>query len=109
VSASEDLAMVKLICLINRPETLTADAFRQWWLGHHAHVAARLPGLRRYTINVARGTDGPYDGVAELWFDDEDALSRAFDSDEGRECAREDRELIRGRVAFLTEEHVIVA
>lgn len=100
--------MVKLICLINRPETVAANAFRAWWLGHHSHVASRLPGLRRYTINVAREEDGPFDGVAELWFDDEQAMTRAFASDVGQECAREDRELIRGRIAFITEEHVIV-
>lgn len=102
--------MVKLVCLINRPHGMTHGAFRAWWLGHHAHVAARLPGLRRYTISVAQdmaGAPAAYDGVAELWFDDVAAMDAAFASEEGQRCAREDRELIGRRTVLLTEEHVI--
>ena len=100
--------MVKLVCLINRPEGASAEQFRGWWLGHHAAVAAKLPGLLRYTISTAVRPDAPYDGVAELWFADEPTMEAAFASAEGIECAREDRELIGRRTALLTEEHVIV-
>lgn len=102
--------MLKLVCLINRPRGITHEAFRGWWLGHHAQIAARLPGLRRYTISVAEDmADAPpaYDGVAELWFDDVAAMDAAFASEEGQRCAREDRELIGRRTVLLTEEHVI--
>lgn len=103
--------MIKLVCLIERPKGVTRDEFRAWWLGHHSTVAARLPGLRRYTISVSEGSpqnEPPCDGVAELWFDSEAAMEAAFQSERGQECAREDRELIGRRIAFVTREHVIL-
>jgi uncharacterized protein (TIGR02118 family) len=104
--------MVKLICLIHRPEGQSKEGFQRWWLDHHARVAAALPGLRRYTISTTpldrEGESAPFDGVAELWFDSEDAMEAAFASEQGQACAREDRELIGRRIAFLTQEHVII-
>jgi hypothetical protein len=71
-------------------------------------VAARLPGLLRYTISIPLpGEDCPGDGIAELWFADREAMNEAFASPEGLDCQREDRELIGTRHAFLMEEHVI--
>jgi len=104
--------MIKLVCLIGRPETVSHDAFVQWWLGHHAKVAGQLPGLRHYIISVAPEQDSgqvpPFDGVAELWFDSPEAMNLAFASEKGKECAREDRQLIGRRIAFVTEEHIII-
>jgi uncharacterized protein (TIGR02118 family) len=102
--------MVKLVCLINRPAGTTAEAFREWWLGHHAPLAARLPGLRRYVISLSQpvaGGEAPYDGVAELWFDSQEAMESAFASPAGQEVSREDADCIGARVAFVTEEHVV--
>jgi uncharacterized protein (TIGR02118 family) len=103
--------MIKLVCLINRPEGVSSAVFREWWLGHHVKVAARLPGLRRYIVSIAEPDEGgepPYDGVAELWFDSAKAMQAAFDSEDGQECAREDREFIGRRLAFITAEHVVI-
>jgi uncharacterized protein (TIGR02118 family) len=49
----------------------------------HVPLASRLPGLRRYSISRPRGLGGsaPY-LVAELWFDDADALKAALKSPE---------------------------
>lgn len=103
---------IKLICLITRPDGQDRAAFLDWWLGHHARVAARLPGLKRYTINVVDRTDdngdAPFDGVAELWFTDAGAMAAAFASPQGRLCADEDRHLLGGRIALVTREHPIV-
>lgn len=105
--------MIKLVCLIQRPAHQSKEAFKAWWLGHHAQIAARLPGLRRYVISTSlldeNGQEAPYDGVAELWFEDRSAMEEAFASPAGRECAREDAELIGSRIAFLTEEHAVIA
>lgn len=103
--------MLKLVCLINRPVGMPVEDFRRWWLGHHAAVAAQLPGLTRYTISTSlpsAESEAPFDGVAELWFPDEATMDAAFTSPQGLACAREDRDLIGARCAFLTEEHIIL-
>lgn len=103
--------MIKLICLINRPSNKTPEEFKDWWLNHHAKVAAKLPNLRRYTINttVSESEDEmPFDGVAELYFDSYEDMENAFVSEQGQECSKEDEELIGKRLAFITEEHVII-
>jgi uncharacterized protein (TIGR02118 family) len=56
----------------------------------HIPLVQKLPGLRRYTLSrnavAVRGGD-PYYRVAELDFDDVEALRAAFGSDPGRETA----------------------
>lgn len=104
--------MLKLICLINRPSDKTPEEFKDWWLNHHAKVAAKLPNLRHYTINttVARSAHDeiPFDGVAELYFDSYEDMENAFASEQGQACSKEDKELIGNRLALITEEHVII-
>ena len=50
----------------------------------HVPLASRLPGLRRFTLSRPRALgpgDAPY-LVAELWFDDADAMKAALKSPE---------------------------
>ncbi len=58
----------------------------------HIPLAKKLPGLRRYTISrnasAVRGGE-PYYLVAELDWDDQDALKAAFASPEGQATARD--------------------
>ena len=65
-----------------------ADSFEQYYRDVHVPMAARLPGLRRFTVSHPRGlgTPAPY-MVAELWFDDADALKAALKSPEMAETA----------------------
>ncbi len=97
-------AMIKLtFCLRRRPD-LSIEEFHHYWRDTHAPlVAARADvlGIRRYVqVHTAdhpglheafrRRNDGapePYDGVAELWFDD----LAAFGRDDPRGAAGERR------------------
>lgn len=60
-----------------------ADSFEQYYRDTHVPMAARLPGLRRFTVSHPRGlgTAAPY-MMAELWFDDAEALKTALKSPE---------------------------
>jgi uncharacterized protein (TIGR02118 family) len=51
------------------------EQFEQHYAEVHVPLASKLPGLRRFTTSHPRGlgTGAPY-FVAELWFDDADAL-----------------------------------
>lgn len=57
------------------------EAFEQHYTEVHVPLASKLPNLRRFTTSHPRGlgTDAPY-MVAELWFDDGDALNSALKS-----------------------------
>lgn len=65
-----------------------AEAFDRHYAEAHIPLASTLPGLRRFTRSHPRGLGGeaPY-FVAELWFDDADALKAAMKSPEMAETA----------------------
>lgn len=73
--------------LFERPAGVDEDAFENWYLGQHAPLAKRLPGLRRYTVNrLARDADletSPVFRVAQLVWDDAASASDAFNSPDG--------------------------
>ena len=68
--------MVKVFALIPRRGDISEQQFHEHWAGPHAQLALRITTLRRYVQShrVAPKLDGlpepPYDGIAEVWFDD---------------------------------------
>ncbi len=103
--------MVKLVGLIRKRPDLSWEAFQRHWLDTHAQLAARLPGLRRYTINlVDRGAfpAAAYDGFSELWFDSREALDVAFAGPEGQAIERDIPAFIGELVRVVVEEHEIM-
>jgi uncharacterized protein (TIGR02118 family) len=106
--------MVKAIYLIRRKPSMSATDFHRYWREVHGAIAARIPGLRRYVQchAIARDGDGAeYDGAAEAWFDDMEAVRRAVATPEYA-AAREDEarfiDLERTTLMF-TEEVPIIA
>ncbi|MGB7053601.1 MAG: EthD domain-containing protein [Acidimicrobiales bacterium] len=79
--------IVKLVFCVRRKPELTREEFQRYWLDEHGPLVRSLreaqPGLRRYvqshTIEIpaselaraSRGTAEPYDGITEVWIDDE--------------------------------------
>lgn len=99
--------MIKLTYCLHRLPSLTRQEFQTYWRGSHAplvEAASQALGIRRYVqqhttesalsnaSNAARGIphgDGEdFDGVAELWFDSEEAFATAVGTEEGRKHAR---------------------
>ena len=77
--------MVKAIYLIRRKPGMSGEDFHRYWRDVHGAIAARIPGLRRYVqchAIVRHGDGSEYDGAAEAWFDDMDAVRRAVASAE---------------------------
>ena len=87
--------MIKLMYSITRKEELSVEEFQTYWRETHAPIAAKIPGVRRYIQNhtlpetYGGNTPPPYDGVAELWFDDMQAFRDGIASPEC-DAARED-------------------
>jgi len=89
---------------------MSHEEFAEYWLRIHAPKAKKLPGLRKYTINVlsSEGEEGAYDGLAELWFDDMDAWKRALESPEGREAGKDGDNFVGKMLLLYAEEHKII-
>lgn len=76
----------KRLGILRKKEGMSHDEFVNHWLTRHAALCTKLPGLRRYSVNLVDRQRFPkfgYDGFSELWFDSEDDLKAAFASPEG--------------------------
>ena len=107
--------MVKLIYCISKKPELSVEEFQRYWRETHGPIAGAIPGLRRYVqCHVVPELYGrqapPYDGAAELWFDDLDALGVAMRSPEVRAAIEDEKNFIdHSRVAsFVTIEKPVV-
>jgi uncharacterized protein (TIGR02118 family) len=109
--------MIKSLSLLTRKPELTRAQFTRHWVEIHAPLARAVPGLRRYVqSHIVEERQRPdiaalevdVDGVAELWFDDREAMARALASPEAR-ALHADGALFIGRIkTFTMEEKVII-
>src|ERR671922_401076 len=101
--------MQRVVIYLKRRTDLLQPAFFDWWLGQHRALAEQLPRLRRYTISLAADAqEGPFDGMAELWFEDLAAADAAFASSAGR-AARADADAhVARRERLNLTEHTII-
>jgi len=109
--------MIKTVGLLTRKSGWTHEQFMKHWVGTHAPLAHKVPGLRRYVQNHIQGertradieaTAVEIDGIAELWFDDQAALETASRTPEMK-ALHADGALFIGRIkSYIVEEKVIV-
>jgi uncharacterized protein (TIGR02118 family) len=120
--------MIKLVFVLRRKPSLSREEFQRYWRDTHGPLVAERAqaiGAKRYVQvhTLETPLDGalhehrhgePYDGVAELWWEDLDALGAAFGSEDGLKAAGE---LLADEAKFidldnsaiwLAEEHVVV-
>lgn len=104
--------MVKLIALLKRKPGMTRSEFARRWLDEHTRISSRLPDLLAYRINIATdrqegGAEAEYDGTAEMWWPDVDAMEAAFASDIGRRAGEDADQFASVRIHVYTDEHVV--
>ncbi|MFZ3237358.1 MAG: EthD domain-containing protein [Stellaceae bacterium] len=109
--------MIKSIGLLTRKDGLSHEDFVKHWYEIHAPLAHAVPGVSRYVQSHIQGertrpdiptTDVEIDGVAELWYDDREAMERANASPEAKRL-HDDGALFIGRIkSFIVEERVII-
>ncbi len=95
--------MLKLTFCLRRKPGLSLAEFQDYWLNKHGPLVRRLQpalGMARYVqvhrrddelglgMAKVRGAPEPYDGVAELWWESEDAFHASGRTAEGREAGR---------------------
>jgi hypothetical protein len=113
--AQNGKSTLKIVVLLRRRADMAVEEWRHWWLDH-IQRSHHIPNLRGYRINlvdVVRGNgyepnDVAYDGTAELWFDDIQAMEEGFGSGVGLPIVQDSAEHCTRRVRLLTEEHIII-
>ena len=88
--------MLKLTVLYTPPSDVAA--FDEHYLSVHLPLARQVPGLLRAETSVCVATpDGspvPYHRIAELYFEDAEAMNAGLSTDVGRRTAQDAAELV---------------
>jgi uncharacterized protein (TIGR02118 family) len=107
--------MVKLIAFFKRKPELTPEEFHRHWRTTHAELVVKQKGMRRYVQNhtllsTYRRGEPAYDGVAEAWFDNTDAMRELAPSAAYAAVRADEANFIDAASmgVVLTEEIVIV-
>jgi uncharacterized protein (TIGR02118 family) len=77
--------MAKVIFILQRRQDVSHDECLQYWSGPvHTGIVNAIPGLSRWVQNHVVGPPGELvcDGVGELWFASEEAMTSALNSPE---------------------------
>jgi uncharacterized protein (TIGR02118 family) len=74
--------MIKAIFFIKRKPGMELEALHSYWMGRHAELVSKVPGLRSYVqchtlASAYRKSEPIWDGIAELGYDDFDAMRRS--------------------------------
>ena len=106
--------MIKVVEVVNRLAGLDVEAFQRHWLDTHGPIVAGLPGLRRYVqshtrLGGYRRGEVPFDGIAELWFDDKAALAATASTPEFAAAKEDEPNFIDvDRLVELVVDDVVV-
>lgn len=120
--------MIKFVYMVRRRPELSPEAFRKYWLENHGPFVRKLAQALRakhyvqshtldtplnQVVRQARGTQAPYDGVTELWFDKLEDILAAAQTAEGQQAnlalAQDEARFcdLPNCSVFFTEEHTI--
>lgn len=103
--------LYKRIGLVQRKKSMTREQFLDHWLNKHAELCKKLPGMRRYSVNLlepGRFPNFPYDGFSELWFDSEEALNAALKSPEGVTLMADLPNFVEKIEGLVVEDHLML-
>lgn len=110
--------MIKSLSLLTRKPGMTAEAFREVWVGEHAPLVHGVPEVRRYVLSFPLSEpsrpDVPtqamsVDAVAELWFDDMASLQQAGASAAMKRVTDNGALYLGAIKTFITEEITVIA
>jgi len=105
--------MIKVVYCITKKRGMSDDEFFHYWKDVHGPIGARIPNLRKlvqsHRLDLKQDRAPDFDGVAELWFDDVNALLGARQSKEWKASTEDELNFVDHKhVAYLvTEEHII--
>jgi uncharacterized protein (TIGR02118 family) len=119
---------IKIMFLLVKPDGMSAKEFHRYWMETHSPLVVRRSddmAMRRYIQShlipspmavgaaEARGWPAnPFQGVAEVWWDSEDAMAAAFSTpkgaDAGEALAEDEKKFLDDRsMIAMTREYLI--
>ena len=106
--------MVKIAAFFKRKPGMSVEDFQSYWRTTHADIVVKLPGIRRYVqshtiLSGYRKGEPIYDGMAELWFDNTDAMRAQAGTPEFVAVRADEPNFmdVASQGSIITEEHVI--
>jgi uncharacterized protein (TIGR02118 family) len=109
-------AMVKYIAFARRKPGMDVEAYQAYWKERHGPLAARIPVVHRYVQShvlpsaYRSGLAPLYDGVAQTWFDDTNAMRVSQTTPEYQAVRADEPNFIdANNLAFIiAREHVML-
>lgn len=115
--------MIKVVYCLRRKADMSREKFQKYWLETHAQFGKNIEGVKRYVqahtitgelqemleAGHPAGKNEPFDGVAELWFEESD-LRELPGKPGGLAALQDEANFIdfERSVIFLAKEHVVV-
>jgi uncharacterized protein (TIGR02118 family) len=102
--------MFKVLSLMKRKEGMSREDFYKWASQEHPKIAAQLPNMRAYRMNVVRVEEAEtaFDCVSEMWFDDVAAFDAAFATPQGQRAREDAMGHASQRIHVRAEEFVFI-
>ncbi|MGH8012993.1 MAG: EthD domain-containing protein [Candidatus Binataceae bacterium] len=113
--------MIKLIICATRRADISREEFDSYWREKHGPLVNSVAEFARHVRKYVQchlvegatpfGIAGPYDGIAELWFDSVEEAAKAFSEPKYLEIIRPDElKFIDPRkcISFVTEELQVI-
>ncbi|MGH7916212.1 MAG: EthD domain-containing protein [Candidatus Binataceae bacterium] len=113
--------MIKLIICATRRVDISHEEFDSYWRDKHGPLVKSVSEFARHVRKYVQchqvesatpfGVAGPYDGVAELWFDSVEEVAIAFSEPKYLEIIRADELKFvdpRKCISFVTEELQVI-
>ena len=106
--------MIKVCAVLHRRPDLGVEEFQDHWRTTHSALVTSVPGIRRYVqshprLGGYRRGPLPFDGLAEIWADDTDALRAMAASTELRAVRQDEPNFLdTGRLVELVVDDVVI-
>ena len=104
--------MIKRVSFIRRKPGMTKEEFFAHWTGPHADIVRQMPGvlgLRFGKVQSWNPAEAAWDGVGEVWFENEETAAAAFAAEPFASQLVEDRKKFMGEAqSCFVIEHTVV-
>ncbi len=110
-----EAGMPKMIAFGKKPPEMSVEDFQERWNSPHGRLGSAIPGVRRYVqchpllSSYKNGRTPLWDGIAESWFDSDEAMRTNADTPEYKAVRADERHFLAEDPKFIiTTERVIL-